>query len=192
MKRILIACALALSAPLAACQTAPPATQAPQLTYAHLDGLSLNVAAIDVVSPYKPTYAKPHVEHLFPTPPADAVRRWASERLQASGTIGVGVLTIRDASVEESELPRDESLEALFTHEQTLRYSAVLDVRLDLSAPQGEGFVEARATRSITLSENATLNDREQAWLKMTEELIRDLSAALSENARTHLARWLR
>ena len=183
-------CVVAVS--LSACQTAPPEAQTPQLTYQHLSALDLNVAVIDVLSDYKPSYAKPHVEHLFPTAPAEAVRRWANERIQSVGKTGSAVLTIRDASVSEVKLDHDEGIKALFTMEQSVRYDAVLDVRLDLRSPEGEGFVEARATRSTTLPENATINDREQAWLKMTELLIKSLSTAIEENARAKLGRWVR
>ena len=62
---------------LLACETTLHEQRLPELTFAHLTPIKLNVAKINVEVQYKPTLRKPNVEHLFPTPPAEAIKQWA-------------------------------------------------------------------------------------------------------------------
>ena len=48
---------------LAGCETSPPSSRFPELTYRHLAALTLDVARIDVATRYIPPLKAPNVEH---------------------------------------------------------------------------------------------------------------------------------
>ena len=106
---------------LAGCATQPPA-KSPPLSFAQRGVIALDAANIEVVDQTRSPRAKPHIEQMLPTPPAQAVRQWAAERLRAVGRGGTVQVVIRDASIVESELPRDEGVKSLFTNQQAQKY----------------------------------------------------------------------
>ena len=179
-----------LIAVLAACAPSAPAPVFAELTYSHLGSIALAASRIDVVDGYRSPLRTPNVEHRMPTPPAVAARRWADDRLTAVGRGGRrAVFTIEVASVVETALPRKGGLGGLFRTDQAERYDAELAVRLQIFDVTGHeiGVVTARAVRSRTVPEGATLNERDQAWFEITEKLMADLNGALEQNIASHL-----
>ena len=166
---------------LAACQSGPGRPTYPDLSYAHLAPIRLNVADIQVERVYVSPGTKPNVEQLFPVRPADAAERWARDRLKPVGAEGVAVVKILQAGVVEVELPRTSGVRGAFTTDQSERYDGVLEVQIDVSsrARGSTAMVSSRAQRSRTVAEDVTLNDREKLWFEMTEAMMNDLNASL-------------
>jgi hypothetical protein len=52
--------------------------------------------------------------------------------------------------------------------------------------------VNASATRSHTVADDATLNDRERLWFDMTEGTMKDLNAQLEKSIPLYLQTYLR
>ena len=178
---------------LAACDT-PVVTQTlPELTYGHLSQFTLDVADIAVAAKYLPPMQAPNVDHLFPTPPGKALRRWAADRLKAGGRRGSARFVIIDARVTETALKVDKSFTGAFTKQQTRRYDATVEVSLEVLDDRGfrKGFANARVMRSRTLREDASINDRERMWFDLTEALMRDFNAELEKNIRQYLSGYL-
>ena len=189
---------IALLAPLAlvlaAC--APPPAPAPlsELSYSHLGAIRLDVARYEIVVEYDPPLAAPNVEHTFPTTPAAAAERWARDRIRAAGEEGWARFIIRQADVIETALDPQGGLEGALTDEQSERYDGVLDVILEIRSDRGfrDAYVEARARRTRTVSEDITVNERKKVFFEMTEGLMADVNAQLEDRIREHLARYLR
>jgi len=181
---------LAAALPLAGCNTPPQRYEFPELTYSHLPPIRLDVAVVDVVDSYRPPMAAPNVEHLFPTPPATAMARWARDRLVAAGTNGGALFTILRADVVEVPLDRTTGIKGVFTTDQTYRYDATLEIRLDAENTSGlrRGSITASAKRSRTVAEDMTLNERERLWFDMTEKLMRDIGAEIEKQIDAYLA----
>ena len=177
---------------LAACETPVSIQKLPELTYGHLPPLKLNVAKIEIVVQYQPPLKEPNVEHLFPTPPLKALRRWASDRLRAVGRSGKARLFITDASAIETSLRKKTGVIATFTKQQSDRYDLTVDAVLEVSDGRRGGRVSARVTRFSTLREDITINERDRAWFDMTEALIKDFDAEIEKNIRQVLADWVR
>ncbi|MSO65745.1 MAG: hypothetical protein EXQ85_08130 [Alphaproteobacteria bacterium] len=184
----------AATAGLAACAAYLPPPPLPELSYAHLPPIRLNVGQIEVNEIYEPPLKPPNVEHLFPTTPQTAARRWAADRLQAAGGEGRAVFVIRRASVIETKLPRAQGLRAMFSNEQSERYDGRLEVAIEIRNDRGfqDAFATAQADRSRTLPENVTLYGRERAFLEITEGLMKDVNDQLEVNIRQYLSRYLR
>jgi hypothetical protein len=174
--------ALAVSVGLtAACQVAPPANGWSEITFQHRPKLVFDAAEIAIEESYEAPIDPPHVAHLFPVPPGEAAARWARDRLAAGGPSGRLVYKIREASAVETELETESGIQGLFTSEQSERYLARLVVEVRLLDDRGmtRAAVEAEVERSVTVPEDATLREREEAWFRLTEALMQDYDAEL-------------
>ncbi len=189
---ILALLSLGLVLSLGGCETPVQRQKLPELTFAHLSPLKLNVARIEVVSQYRPPLKAPNVEHLFPTPPLKAMKQWAKDRLRAVGRSGSAKLIITTASAIETALPVQTGLKATFTKQQTQRYDLTVEARLEVSSPNGHGTATAHATRFSTVREDASIDAREKIWFDLTEALVHDFDKAMEKNMRQHLRGWLR
>src|SRR5690348_3352934 len=181
--------AIALLAGLAACDTVPPRPTYPDIHFTNETPIRLAVSAVDMRNDYKPTFRSPHVEHLFPVPPAQAAENWARDRLQAGGGAASARFTIRDASVIETPLPKkSEGISGAFKKEATERYDATLSATLEIVDARGFALrtVSAKVARSQSVLEGITPNERDQTWYDMTKALMADfdqqMSAEISSN----------
>lgn len=185
---------------LGACATGEPiAGPVPQVGFAHLPPLVLNVARVDVASHYKSPMHAPNAEHRLPAPPERALFDWALARLKASGGgQGVATFVIEEAAVIETKLEKTPGFKGLMTYEPAERYDARAVASLTVVNPpsaqqQGgsRGEVRVTATRSIEVRENATLAEREQAWVELVEKLMADFNAQMETQIQTHLEFWV-
>lgn len=178
---------------LGACQMAsPPQPNFPDLTFAHLPKLRLDVAQIEVIDEYVSPAKPPNVEHLFPTRPAAVAERWGRDRLEAVGAAGRARVLVKRASVVEVPLEQSKGIRGLLTTDQSERYDAVIEIVVQVEGPKGRGSVASSATRSRSVPENVSLNDRERMWFEMTEEMMSDLNTALEARIREAFANYLR
>lgn len=177
------------------CQTQPPRQRFPQLTYGHLGMFRFEASRVEIVSEYQAPLRAPNVEHLFPIPPERTLRQWASDRLAATGTGERFVrFVIRDAKVIEAELPRTRGITGQFTKDQSQRYDLSLAATIEIREERANyraGFADASATRSRTVREDITVNEREKAWFDMVEAAMNEINAEFERQIRGNLARFL-
>lgn len=171
-------------------------TSAPEvsLTFMNRPVIHLNVGKIQVVNRYQMPLKPPLVEHLMPVAPGAGVERWAMDILRAVGIGNTAVLTIHDASVTEISLQQKPGLKALLTLDQAQRYDARLRATLEIRDVNGQqrGQVEVEVTRSQTVPENITLNQRTAVWFQMVEGLLADFAAQMELQVRKDLGTFLR
>jgi hypothetical protein len=184
------------AAVLAGCSTPPPRTRFPDLTYGHLGQFRLDVARVEIVSEYRAPGRAPNIEHLLPVVPEQSLRRWAQDRVVATGTPGrFARFVIQEAKVTDTELPKTPGIRGSFTTDQTNRYDGVLSAALEIREERGNfraGTASAWATRSRSVPENITVNDREKVWFELTEQLMNDINAELERQIRANLGQFLR
>lgn len=172
-----------------ACESAPPRPNFPDI---HISGeapIRLAVGGVDIRNDYKASFQPPHVEHLFPIPPAHAMENWAHDRLVAAGGNARAVFIIADASVVETELKKkEEGITGAFTKEPAQRYDATVAATLNLIDERGTPVrtVTVKAFRSQTVLEGVTPNEREQAWYDMTKALMNDFDRQMSAEISAH------
>ncbi|HEV7368040.1 hypothetical protein [Arenibaculum sp.] len=191
-----LAVTVAAGLALAACQTpSPPPLRLPELTFAHLGPITLDVAQV-VVEDQRPSAldgtadGAARVEMQAPTPPETAIRRWVADRLQPAGGSGTLRAVIKEASITETPLPRTGGLRGTFTNDQAVRFDGRIEVELVAERRDRgyQGFTGATVTRSSTLPENASLYERDQTLLKLVEGMMNDLNYRLETGALTHLS----
>ena len=177
---------------LTACAQTPPPDPLPELTFAQLGKIQLNVASVEIVESYIPPLRGPNIEHLFPLSPTQAARRWSEDRLTALGTEGRAQFVIDTASVTETVLPVEKGLRGAVTVDQASRYDATLVVTLEIRNDRGFrlAFATARAERSTTVPEDLTLNERNAIQFRLVEGLMADLNEALEARIREFLSAY--
>lgn len=181
---------------LAACQSTPPRPAPRPVDFSNFGPIVLNAGTIDVVDAYRPMGAK-HVEGRSAVPPAEAVRRWAAERLQAAGGTGRVRVTIRDASIVEVALPTKKGITGYFSNDQAQRYDGRIEVEITGEVPDTgnggfRGVTRSTVTHSTTVAENISLADREATFLEITRRMMDDLNARLDAGIRKDLAPMVR
>jgi hypothetical protein len=154
----------------------------------------LDVALVETQDLYEPPFRLPNVEHQFREPPARLMARWATQRLVAVGAQRIARLIITQASVVEVELPTSSGIRGMFTTEQNRRYDAKLSVAIEIRSFGAalEGRTDASVTVSRTLSEKASLDERDALFEEIDRELVRLIEPELDKGIRNFLAQWLR
>lgn len=186
-------CCLFIVASITGCQMPNSKQVLPELTFQHLESIRLNVAKIEILHSYNQSMSAPFVEHLFHTPPAVALERWARDRLRSAGKEGFARFSISKASVIETKLDTKKGFMGLFTKDQSERYDAILEAKLEVFSDNGNswGFAKAQATRSTTVREDVSINQRDHEWFNLTEELIRDMDYELEKSIYKFLPKWI-
>ncbi len=192
MLRVALA-VLAMASVLTACET-PTVPSYPPIRFTDVEPYKLDVAKVEVLNTYLPPLKAPNVEHDFPYTPAAAAEQWARDRLVAVGTKGVARVIISDASVVETQLKKSKGLKGVFTVDQSERYDGTLTVTVEVRSVEArrDAFVAATARKTNSVPENASLNQREDVYYKMTKELIRSVDATLAREIATYFKRWLK
>lgn len=180
---------------LAACQQAPQPAALSPVDFTRATPIALAVSEIRVVENYASPLKNPNVEHLFPTPPAQAVKTWASQRLRAAGASGLLEITIEDASVIERPLPKTEGMRGFFTDDQSDRYDARLKATMRLytgerAVSDAEGNVSLVRARSI--NEKATVAERERFFNQMMLDIIQQFDAEAEARFRQYFSPYIR
>lgn len=196
MKRLVCASlAVMLGLSLAGCQDAPPPPHFPPLRFTDQPKIGLAVKEIRVIEDYQPSLRAPSVAQQFPIPPAEAVKGWVTDRLQATGGDGILEITITEASVTAQPLPRTEGVKGLFTNDQSERLDAKIDVTFRLYRTQSAVSVaegNVKVTRARTVAEHASVAEREQIFYTMTTQLMQAFNTEADARLRQYFNPYLR
>jgi hypothetical protein len=179
---------------LAGCSTAPEMPKFPELTYGHLGVMKFDTEQVEIVDEYKPPFKAPNIEHKVPAPPALAMRRWAIDRLAGAGNPDRrAVFTIQQAAITESRLARTDGLRGVVTTDQSERYDLTLAARFELFEGRTRvGIATASITRSRTVAEDITLNDRDKVLFDMVENAMLDFNREMEVSVSQFLRRYMR
>lgn len=185
--------ALAGTLALAACESQPVVQKLPELSFADKRPFQFNVGQLEIVPEYQPTGRKPNVEHLMPLSPENATVRWAQDRLRPMGKSGFARVLIKEAKVVEVPLSTEKGFTGMFKDQQSERYEGSLDVAIQILDERHFPIADvvARANRTNTVAEGATLNERDKVLYELSEGLIRDIDTQMESLVRTYLSRWL-
>lgn len=193
MLRVLVV--VSVGAVLAACAgDGPPPRSFPQLGWDHLPPFEFATNGPQITESFSNPNQEPHVEHLMPVPPSQAMRIWVGDRIRATGA-GTETLRldIREASVVEKPLPTKSGVTGFFTNEPEVRYEGRATVALQVLDPSGrvEAEVTASTWRTKEILEKASLAQREQMWFDLVEAMVNDLDSQLSQGIPQYLGRWM-
>jgi hypothetical protein len=177
---------------ITACASAPRQTF-PDVTFSHLPGIQMAVNKVEIEQRFVSSTTAPHAEHRVPLNPQSIMTRWPGDRIQQTGADATVKYIIVDASVLEHALDTDGNVTAIFTNEQALRYEVTAEAVLEVANNNGtaQGKVSARVSRSITVPENASLNERDKILFDLVASLMHDFDIEMENKVRAHLGIWL-
>ena len=179
---------------VSACESHPPSSVNRDITFTHLKPYLLNVASLEIVNAYKTPYEDPYVEHLVPISPSTAARQWATHLLHPVGKEGVVRVTISDAQIILEALGVNQDFKSLFTTEQAARYHARIEITIDILDERhiSRAYASGVATTSNTVSEGASLAERDEILIELTETLLDTFNTAIAPQIEQFLAPYLR
>lgn len=177
---------------LAGCSTPPPRPTFPDIRFTNEPPIRLDVAGIDVRDDYQPPLRSPNVDHLFPVPPARAAENWARDRLKATGTSGRAVFILRNASVIETDLAVKQGITGFLTTQPAQRYDMTLQATVEIVDNQGLPVRTANvtATRSQSVLQGITPNQRDRIWYDITKALMADFDRQMTAEIRTNFTQY--
>lgn len=180
---------------LAACTTAPEKPIFPEITFADEPKLTFAASAVQTVQEYQPSVQPPHIEQTVPQSPLLVAQRWARDRIVVDNSQPYSVVvTIKKASVTEEDLKKTPGLRGSFTEDQVARFTT--DVAMTLELRDARGFrvatATAAATRSNTIGEKATLNDRDKLLYDLVKATMQDVDRELEANVRQYMPLYVR
>ncbi len=186
MKKLGLLLCLAL---LAACSSEPP----PQVVKPVIEltpRYNLDVLMVSVVdhSP-SPATDSPYNTNDFKPTLAAAINQALTQRLIAVGTTGQALVTITDASLKSEPIPHKE--DDWFERPQASKYIAHAAVSMQIDGREGQGQVNAEASRYVTLPLNPTTLERQNAYYTVMNGLLHDLGVDLSRAIESHINRFI-
>lgn len=189
MKKILLALAVSLS--LAACAAPAPKPAPLKLDFAAESPLRLQVQSLNIVN--RSVAIPGRIQVAMPPSVTDAVYQWSRDRLATTGKPGQAVLIIKEASVVAQPLPLASGFENWFKRQQSMKYTAKVELDLDARSADGmsNAYATARAMRTTTLPEDPTEAEKAQAYNDMIDGLMRDLNRDFESAIRQHMGSFL-
>jgi hypothetical protein len=189
MKKLCAAFGLLLA--LTACETqqAPPPAHT---SAAPPPKIALDVQVINLAdrSGQQPV-SSPYNSNRFSPTIADAIKQWASDRLQAAGQSGQAIIVIKDASLIAQPMPIKEGIDGWFTRQQGVKYIGRAEVSIEANGRPGFSMADAVATRAVTLPENPTPIEKQDAYYTMLNGLMKDLGQNLETGIQTHMGSFI-
>jgi hypothetical protein len=173
--------------PLAGCDTPNLENSLPELTFKHQNIIQLDVERIEIINEFKMPFKFPNVEHLVPISPGASAERWASDILRPTGKSGIAQFVITNGSVIREDLKIQKGIKGIFSLDQSKRFQANVNVRLEIFKDQKKSVAQASASRSQTLREDASPNLQSRLWYNLVERLMESFNREMRNQIDTHL-----
>jgi len=166
------------------CAQILPRNYLPDLTFAHLRTIQLDVRSVEIQDHYQPPLQMPNVEHQMPMPLYNAVSVALKKSLVAvnAQTTIFAYFIVERASVIHKKLEGDETIFGFFGEKPSDQYDGDIALRVDVfdgGEKIGTGHVNVK--RQKKMYEGISPNDKDRAFIQMTEDMIKDLDRALKE-----------
>lgn len=163
----------------------------PNITFAHLPPIDLNVGRVEVAQVAKPNMQSPHVEGMAPISLANSAASW-SNRIKAKGGAGTLQFFVEEAEITEELLAVDTSIKAMVTDEQRARFNLRLVVRMQAENPNNQTTASSRSviSRMATLKESASLNDRNKLLYDLIQQALNDMNLSLEGDVNRYFGQF--
>lgn len=176
MKYIISICFLLF---LNACQ-APALKRFSVYTYAEEKPIVLNVSDVVLQSEIQRYDRLPHIEEKLPISPEDALKEWADNRFYAADKLSSAqaVITIKQAYMTQKE----EKGPNWYTFDNDA-YRLTYEVQMAF-VDNGKVLYQhsVNGWESSSLPQRSSLSDKEAAWQKMLNAMVRKVNQQLTES----------
>jgi hypothetical protein len=167
----------------------PPVPQFPDLRFTGAAPLEIDATQIDIRALDLPG----STDRSFPVSPLQAMQNWARDRLKASGRGNSARFTIVKASAIETNLPVQGGVSGTFTDQVSQQYDVAAEATLEILDAHGMALrsVHVSATRSQSVLQSATSNDRDQARYDLVKALMGDFDQQMEAQIRSNFGLYL-
>lgn len=174
---------------LVSCAPPPEAPSFPDIRFTGEPPLLLQAAQIEIRTRYQPGDA----DNAFPVSPLRAIQNWARDRLRANGQGGPARFTIADATAKVTDLTTKGGISGTFTDQVSQQYDVALDAALELLDTTGVAVRSARVTvsRSATVLQSATANDRARTRYNLVREMMSDFDSQAQSRISSGFGQYL-
>ncbi len=175
---------------LASCGPPPPPPPAyPDIRFTGAPPLAIDATQIDIRALDLPSSS----DRDFPVSPLQAMQNWARDRLKASGRGNPARFTIVKASAVEKNLPVQGGVSGTFTDQVSQQYDVAVEATLEILDSHGMAVrtVEATASRTRSVLQSATSNDRDQARYDLVKALMADFDQQMEQHIRDSFGLYL-
>ena len=128
--------------------------------------------------------------HFTPTL-GEAVKQWAFDHLEAVGQDGDAIVIVKDSSLTAQPLATPGGIDSWFTRQQGSKYVAHVDVAIEANGAPGYAVAEASASRVLTLPENPSEAEKQDAYNTLLTGVMHDLQHNLESGIQSHLHRFV-
>lgn len=188
MKKIFAA--VCLLASLAACSSVPAPVAAPDKV--QQPKIALDVKTISLADRTAPQMNSVFKANNFKPTIGEAIKQWAVDRMQASGQTGNAIIIIKDASLVSQPIPvKQDFFDNLFTRAQGMKYVGHAEVAIEANGRTGYAMANADATRVLTLPEEPTNLEKQEAYYTMLTGLMKDLGENLESSIKSHMSSFI-
>jgi hypothetical protein len=174
---------------LSSCGPPPDVPKYPDIRFTGEPPILIEANQIAVQTLYQPAAA----DQTYPVPPLQAVQNWARDRLRASGRGGPARFTIGNASATVKDFSVKGGVSGTFTDQISQQYDVALDVTLEILDTHGLSIrsVHVTASRSQSVLQSATPNDRDQARYDLVKALMADFDRQIEQQIRDNFGLYL-
>lgn len=144
-----------------------------------------SISFVNLVSPERPP--SPLDGDDFNPTIAGAIRKWATDRLQAGGRTGEAVVTVRQAALTREAMPIDVNIDKVFTRQQAIKYIGHAAVSIEVRKNDSYAVASAEASRWASMPQDPNREERKSAYFTMLNGLMRDLGLNLESSLRDHM-----
>lgn len=181
---------LALVPLIAGCQQTRVAAIRPP-DFNNLPQLNLAVGVITVEPLHDNRTSYPRIEGLSPYPLQGIIQQWSDDVFVPAGGQGTLNIQILTASLIEEKLPTKRGFAGLFSNEQSEAYHGKITLAFQVQLPDYNGTINIHSTAVRSVSENASLREREQVWVDIGTKMVNDIDQKLRQNLQQELPRLL-
>ena len=166
----------------------------PELTFAHLPPIVLDVREAQIDSRYRSPGTPPHIEQTVKPTPEAALIRWAQQRLRSDGTQNIARFTILNAPLTAENLRKSSGLAGALTTEPEQRWTVTVEAQLEILDESGrrlDGYT-AKVTRARDLPEGLTEDQRDRFWYDLLSATMAEFDAEMMTGICQYAAQWMR
>lgn len=166
----------------------------PDLTFAHLPPIVLNVREAQIDPRYRSPGTPPHIEQTVKPTPEAALIRWAQQRLRSDGAQNIARFTILNAPLTAEPLRKSSGVAGALKSEPEQRWTVTVEAQLEILDESGsrlDGYT-AKVTRTRDVPEGLTYDERDRFWYDLLSATMSDFDSEMATGIRRYAAQWLR
>ena len=186
MRHIFFSLLLSTSFIVVGCTSTPieSDTPLPQLSFAQLQSVPVNVSRIDFTSQARHGAAMWDMANDLPTPPDTAMTRYLDKRFRANGSNGVLSVNLQQAQITSEDVPNENFFLAYTGLADVSEYTFDVIVEMESKYVVGQPNTKLvkRFARKVRMPVNATVAYREARLQRTLEEIMRDIDDSLLQS----------